>query len=754
MSQVFGKDASRPNRVNRNTFDMSHQNNLSMRFGELYPCLVEPVIPGDTFKCDVAFGVRALPTAFPVQTKVRMDTHFFYVRNRNLWKDWQNFIGMTGNTDAYKLPTVTGVHSTGSLGDYLGVPTTVVGSNRGNIPSFSASVRPLTIPVLTLPVSMSYGNLTLDLNALRTGDFHSLAPTSVKPSSVTYLDYSGANHVYYCMMPFVRFANNTAINLLPNSTVQITLTTSGTTNDTLLINAILSGDCKLVYFYNPVDNDAAQTAVFAAVQATNAFGAAKIVDSGDNFVSFEFTLSDAASLTSGGTFALLSTRVTDSGTLEPFFTLVTDTPTGDVLTTGYPYARLTQFSYYYDSVVDATDSNLTLQNINALPFRAYESIYNSFYRDQRNNPYIVDGVHDPNVYLPSTDGGFDSYPYALRKRNWEQDFMTSAVQSPQQGTAPLVGITSSGVATFSNEDGSTTKVKLTTADDGDTVTGAEFSDDTPNSVARSIVNLATSGFSISDFRGVNALTRWLEINMRRGLKYKDQILSHFGVDVHYNVLDMPEFIGGVTQWFDSTQINQTSEGTTQDPLGSYAGQMSAVGGNNHTIQQYCDEHGYIIAICSIVPVPVYDQLLPKDFIKSSPLDYFFPEFGHLGFQPVSYTEVAPYQAALFGVNPNDVFGYQRAWYEYLARTDEAHGDFRTSFRDFILSRKFKNVPSLSPDFLTVSPDQLNNVFTVEYIEDDDGTKIPVMPFLGQIHFKEFIKRPIPRFGTPKLEPDI
>lgn len=759
MSKVFGKDASRPNNVKRNVFDMSHQNNLTMRFGELYPCLVEPVIPGDSFQCDVAFGIRALPTAFPVQTKIRVDTHFFYVRNRNLWKDWQNFIGMTGNTDAYKLPTVKGKHATGSLADYLGVPTTVVGEVSDRIKAFRANVASLDFRNTSFPSKPdNYGSLEVDFETLTSGDFHSIGtPENFDSFPVVYNNGSTTFRLY--SLPFVGLESlSREIHLFKGSVVKLSGSFPNTPFSRAVLSALESGDAILTVAEAIIDDPNLFNLYDDTVRTnrvTNSFGAASVSLTTDFSADFTFNLTDSVSLSSGYRFVIISRKISSDGsTLDPFVEFEAQ-PTSDVITIpGAPY--LHSLEYSFDDVVDASTSSVPIQDINALPFRAYESIYNSFYRDQRNNPYIVDGVHDPNVYLPTTDGGFDTYPYSLRKRNWEQDFMTSAVPSPQQGTAPLVGVTSTGVAKFANEDGTTTSVKLTTADDGDTVTGAEFSDDTPNSVARSIVNLATSGFSISDFRGVNALTRWLEINMRRGLKYKDQILSHFGVDVHYNVLDMPEFIGGVTQWFDSSQINQTSASdiSNGDPLGSYAGQLSAVGGNNHTIRQFCDEHGYIIGIVSIVPVPVYDQLLPKDFIKSSPLDFFFPEFGHLGFQPVSYTEVAPYQAQLFGVNPSDVFGYQRAWYEYLARTDEAHGEFRTYFRDFLLARKFKNVPSLSPDFLTVSPDQLNNVFTVSEFPNGDGSTTPVMPFLGQIHFKEFIKRPIPRYGTPKLEPDI
>jgi hypothetical protein len=73
-----------PNDVKRNTFDLSFSNNLSLKFGKLTPVMCKEVVPGDSFEIDANFGLRLMPTLFPVQSRMRADLHFFYVRNRNL----------------------------------------------------------------------------------------------------------------------------------------------------------------------------------------------------------------------------------------------------------------------------------------------------------------------------------------------------------------------------------------------------------------------------------------------------------------------------------------------------------------------------------------------------------------------------------------------------------------------------------------------------------------------------------------------
>ncbi|QXN75260.1 major capsid protein [Microvirus mar55] len=724
---IFSKSNQPDPKVKRNTFDLSFQNNLTLDFGTLYPCFCKEVIPGDTFKIDVAFGLRFLPLAFPIQTKMRADVHFFYVRNRNLWKDWPNFIGMTGSND-YVPPYIPykKVCKTGGLGDYLGLPTTVVGNNQKNVPfTATPSVYPADYWLAMQNAVSNYGassaNFLIGEASSSTGEL---------PPEVACFP------VFYGSDPYCSYfaINSTSVGVIPKGAqIQVAFSKCDVSNPVFYL---LRSDAGAIDYFK------------SGTLWRNVPG----VSVGSYNPSSKILTFDVLSDIPAGVISRLAIFSADNMPVEEFAG-VGELPS-EVLPTNVKVTSI--YTIVPDYNVLEADSNGVyadaMPNVSALPFRAYESIYNAFYRDQRNNPYLVDGVNDPNVYLPTKDGGIDVNEYVFHRRNWEQDFLTSAVPSPQQGIAPLVGITSTGVATFS-DDGQTYSVQLETADDGDTVTGAKMSENLPSSVARSVVDIANQGISINDFRGVNALQRWLETNMRRGLKYKDQILSHFGVDVSYAELDMPEFIGGCSQMVDIQQINQTSE-TNSDPLGSYAGQAAAVGGNNHTISNYCDEHGFIIGIVSVVPVPCYSQLLPKYFLKTNPLDHFFPEFGHLGMQAIPYREVCPLQllysrqgaAAL-----NGTFGYQRAWYEYLASTDEVHGLFRTSLRHFLLGRVYNTVPSLNEDFLTVNSDQLNDVFTVTETTDEQGNTVPLTPILGQLHFKVVAKRPIPRFGVPRLE---
>lgn len=92
MASIFTRTNEYVQPVKRNTFDLSFQNNLTMQFGKLYPVFVQEVIPGDSFKIKPTFALEFMPMVFPVQTRMRANLHFFYVRNRNLWEDFPDFI--------------------------------------------------------------------------------------------------------------------------------------------------------------------------------------------------------------------------------------------------------------------------------------------------------------------------------------------------------------------------------------------------------------------------------------------------------------------------------------------------------------------------------------------------------------------------------------------------------------------------------------------------------------------------------------
>lgn len=777
MSKIFSKNQGPAVDVNRNTFDLSFASHVTGKIGDLIPVYCQEVIPGDSFEIDPKFGLRFNPTVFPIQTKMHGIMHFFYVRNRNLMTKWPEYISRTDDDVVMPYLDITessakDIIGTGTLGDYLGVPTTVT----GEFAQFMNLALDCTVESVS-ETTASRGRGTATVAARVNGrPFNNTPLGLVNGKSTSYLVFNWTNGTPAAERLESEW-NSNVHHLVDDNT--FATWTAGDPDmygywSRTRIDAMIDGSKSIVLngATSNLDGDGLASGAYIVIAAGHS-----TYDNLDNaciysYVPVVIEKGDAGYVIDADSAAALAAKVNpllgnSSVYLGLFFDYSARATTGDymslpsVLPTNTNYVRVASslvIPAMSLTVRDATSDTAVAFNpfvkhsgettpkikLNALPFRAYESIYNYFYRDETVDPFVLNGKETYNDFITTHAGGADSTPYHLYQRNWERDYYTSCQVSPQQGTAPLVGISASGTFTFDDGTNQYT-AEMTVGDDGETITGiSTYSPDMPKGSLRQLMDVVTNGISINDLRNVNSLQRWLETNIRRGYKYVDQIYSHFGVNPAFKANDCPEFIGGIHAVGDVNQINDT----TSDGLGQYAGQLSMFGGSDNKIRQYCDEHGYIIGIMCVFPEPTYSQMLPKHFLKTvTPLDYYFPEFSHIGMQPITYNEVTPIEvAASDAANStdtiNDVFGYQRAWADYLANNDQVHGDFRTSMSEYVVSRVFNDKPQLGHEFIAIDHEDVDDIFVVT----DDSDKV-----LGELRFDIKAKRPIPQYGIPRIE---
>lgn len=749
MANIFRKKDAYIDRVNRSTFDLSFVNNLTMKFGAITPVCLLPASFGDSFQINARFNLQLLPTVFPIQTQLYVRLHFVYVRTRTLWEDWMSFFGgdetvtppwmdasaFNNSAEQKSKFNVLDDLQTGTLADYLGVPTTITGTygstsviDYNNSPTitvaevesdklsesgyYAPAIRSLEAYKSYISSSATFDSkfLVRNNNNLKTG-----ANAFVFPLSKVSFGSSDKFVVYF---DFSKFGNNAAtiINEIYGATLNTSLSSSArktwSPSDFVVRGNILEiSDSTL--------NPSTVSSAFLILYMPWAEDSSVLTPL--NWFRFVTT-------STGKTYALSSLATSVFSRVE-------------FVTTS---ASWTKPEYKNCPFYTVSEKKLPPIPLSALPFRAYEAYYNAFGRDIRNNPFVVDGKPEYNRYVPSVKGGRDTYKYQLHYANWEPDAYTTALQSPQAGVAPLVGITSLGEATFRDAAGTEYHAQLETADDGDTVTGFQVkSSNAPADVVKNLIGMATSGISISDFRNVNSLQRFLEIRVRQSPRYRNLVKGLFDVNLDYDELMMPEFLGGISDTIPVYKVTQTTP-TEGNPLGSFAGQGSLQSGMRHIIRKYCPEEGYILGVMSVVPAANYSQLLPPHFTRMNLLDWHFPQFNNISYQPMLYKHLCPYQA--FAVNPeniNHVFGYQRAYWDLISSFDEVHGEFRGSMRNFLINRVFDKAPELSKDFLLVNPDHVNDVFAMT---SENGDKI-----LGSIAFDITKKTTIPRNSIPHIE---
>lgn len=374
------------------------------------------------------------------------------------------------------------------------------------------------------------------------------------------------------------------------------------------------------------------------------------------------------------------------------------------------------------------------QRVSAFPFAAYQKIYNEYYRDQNLVPMerwqLTDGLnHSEQEQMLN-----------IRRRAWEHDYFTSALPWAQKvgGVEIPLGnvefIEDAPYGYFRKSDGTPAAAgQLTTTAppdvDGYSVNAnGERVNYDPNG------SLGIEATTINDLRRAFRLQEFLERLAIGGSRTKEVIKAMFGVNSSDARLQRPEYITGCkTPIVISEVLNTTGEtgGLAQGNMSGHGLAVIDKGKNGY----YCEEHGYIIGIMSLMPKTAYQQGLPKHFMREDALDYYWPQFANLGEQPVKAREI--YIDAL---DPDKVFGYQSRYSEYKYIPSMVAGDFRTSLSHWHLGRQFANEPELNRDFIECNPRK--NIFAVM-----DNT---VDSFYIHVLNKVDAIRPMPYFGTPTI----
>lgn len=798
MSQnIFDATLDPNNDVKVNNFDWSHANNLTTQIGRITPIFCDMVPAKTSFRVNPRFGLQFMPMAFPIQTRMKARVMWFRYSLRALWKDYKDFVGnfREGLEEPYinfnTKERLQKMAATGSLGDYLGLPSTVVGSYGSTITYTDSQVFTFMQDsgLYTYDISDGQGIFAGTRGVYNASSFLANLEKGMSIDKSLSLD----------SMDFPDTQNRSLFPLATGITWSGLVPSDATLNDTIVMP------------FDDVDPDTLFSETFCSVVAVSTAGNNIAwdlpVSMSVNGAAWVMTVSLTAELLAY-TRSHTSTPIRFYFIINPFASIgrwiayngsvrrwdvqllseqgvIVSPVRGNQLSANWSLSYSSfadvainpvDFRYDSDTVRDITletspwynstsPNKDKQQKILAYGFRAYEGIYNSFIRDNRNNPYYLNGQVQYNKWIPNDEGGVDNELYELRYANWEKDFLTTAVQSPQQGNAPLVGITTY-TQTVANEDGTTTEliktslvdedgkkygISFKSSDEGlEGVEYIELDNGTQVRQARSLYDLATSGISIPDLRMVNCYQKFLELNMRKGYSYKDIVEGRFDVKVRYADLLMPEFFGGVSRDVDVNSVTQTVDQNIGNDNPSYAqalGSQSGIAGvrgeANANIECFCDEESIIMGLLIVTPLPVYTQLLPKHFTYRGLMEHYQPEFNLIGFQPIKYNEVCPIQA--YNANPNtltETFGYNRPWYEFAQKYDVAHGLFRTDLSNFLMHRVFNQKPELAQSFLLVDPEQVTDVFAVTETTDK---------IYGQIWLDITCKLPIARVAIPRLD---
>lgn len=401
------------------------------------------------------------------------------------------------------------------------------------------------------------------------------------------------------------------------------------------------------------------------------------------------------------------------------------------------------------------------QKFDTLPFRAYQLIYNEYYRNQNTQTERAVFKSSGLEPIASPDRpGATNHTFTMNWRNWGLDYFTSALPFSQRGPEQLVPVTNFGL------DYNPTSFDVVRDQDGNPVVNSNIRSSNNglltadlgngNQVNVSIDNtnnISSNGeasITIRDLRRAEKLQEFLERSARSGARYIEQIKGHFGVFSSDTRLQRPEYLGGGKQIVQISSVDQTSatlDGTT--PLGSPSGKAISGGTTNGFKTKELEEHGLIIGIMSVLPKGGYHQGLNRKFTRFDKFDYFFPEFQNIGDQEVKTKELFCGQMGVAN-NPDLGFGYTPRYSEYKWNADEVHGDFKGTLEFWHLNRKFSNAPRLNSAFSRTGFEGDSNIrqdiFAVQ--TDANGNSLPNM--YVDIFNNIIARRPMLYYENPQL----
>lgn len=775
----------------KSTFDKSFTNHLTARFGRLYPCFVEEAVAGSTYtiKPDMAFDL--MPMAFPIQSNMRAHLSMFKVPFRILMKSYKDYFSRVGDHVMPYIDRPAGWHDTGSLADYMGIPSFSADSVSRELSVgftgrfrllpdslsysyFLSQLSPSYVQYLDFqPLNVYFQSVNSSVVSSSSNDsfFCALSEYVVHPFTTDYLYLSVVHSVAISNPQFMIgvFCSRKGVGGSPAQLLFFTGASSGSRYYTAsssdiegrytasVVSSVTGNEYNPSYTFHRYNVHMRS----ADVEALNS-----LISSGEYDVRLAIIYGSSYAHILGDSpfgFSLPEGRVDvrNMPMIDPRVTALTINKDGEsdvyettagvqsTLSSSFAYdAGITRFGTAKDVFANVNGAPPKLP-INALPFRAYEFIYNKYFRNQQVDPFYKDGEISYNEFLTNDGDGADSTtPIDFFNVPYEYDEFTTALKSPQAGFAPLVGVTTNDETGIGYLDmvplvdgepdvSQAYKIGVRYSTDNGAITAVTNYDEVADkpSVMR-LTEAIDFGISINDFRNVSAFQRMKEKMLKAGYQYQDLVKEFFGTTAPIGE-EFPEYLGGMTRDVFVGKI-QNQALTDEHPLGEFAG-VGGVTGSGKAIKCFCSEQSYIIGVLWFSVTPIYSQAIPKHFLKHHPLDYFNPTLNAIGPQPIYRHELAPLQ--LDEEDLMDVFGYQRPWYDYVSRRDECHGAFRGSMRNYLLQRFFLECPELTENFINIHSEELTDVFTVQ--QDTDK-------FYGLVRYDVKCKSPVARISVPRI----
>lgn len=389
---------------------------------------------------------------------------------------------------------------------------------------------------------------------------------------------------------------------------------------------------------------------------------------------------------------------------EDFEDFITGGPDGTSVPVP-PYRAGADWSAHESKLLDylgIPPVNMTGTNVSVLPARAYNLIYNEYFRDQ--------DLSTERGLLKTSGSDATTDFINCASCAWEKDYFTTcrtqeskgdAITIPLSGDMPIRGIGKANqnypLSSSAPYETGATGTRAYTASakiDGASADDIFYVEQDPNNTGFPAIYADTDGFGIdmNDFRLSMGLQKYQEARQKYGSRYVEY-LRYLGVRSSDARLQRPEYLGGGRQTIQFSEVLNHSDTDTGAMAGHGIGAM-----RTNKYRRFFEEHGIVMTLMSVLPKTIYSQGLHRSFNREVKEDYYQRELENIGDQEVLNKEVYVQSA-----DPEDTFGFQERYSEYKTLPSTIAGEFRSSLDHWHMARIFASEPALNSSFVTAAP---------------------------------------------------
>ena len=418
-------------------------------------------------------------------------------------------------------------------------------------------------------------------------------------------------------------------------------------------------------------------------------------------------------------------------------------------------------------------------SVSHMPFRAYCSIWNEFFRDENLKEPIFFNTDETTLTGKNVDANYEYTTYtqlgaAPMKAAKRADYFTKALPEPQKAadifiplgeSAPVIGngisigLTNgtndyslkggdSGVGYSlgaSNNAGSNVGSTPSGYYSGGKTLGLSTDPDNSGMIA-DLTNAL--GATVNQLRTAIALQRYAETIARSGSRYIEILAGVFGVKSSDARLQRPEYIGGKSFPISMSEVQNTAQ--------SSGNQLGNVGGTSKTIindyigTKSFEEHGTLMIIGVVrIRRHTYQQGIHRMFTRKKQVDFYNRAFDHLGESLVRNDEI--YAQGASAIDPltgkpydEEPFGYQPAFEDMRLGRHYVTGEMRsaatTSLDSWHYADDYAAMPVLSSDWIDEDKANIDRTLAINSSVANQ--------FFGDFVFDTEWTRGMSMYGTP------